>query len=91
MAALLDHDATYACASLQPIERHGSRQSFFSDPIKSHATLVVGEVDRAATDPPVGGAQLDRVVLNFIVFSNQARAMFHTVFGLKPLVSPNVY
>jgi hypothetical protein len=38
----------------------------FPDPIKSHATLVVGEVDRAATDPSVGGAQLDRVVLNFI-------------------------
>jgi hypothetical protein len=38
----------------------------FPDPIKSHATLVVSEMDRAAMDSAAGGARLDRVVLNFI-------------------------
>jgi hypothetical protein len=63
----------------------------FPDPIKSHTTLVASEVDRAAIDSSAGRAQLDRVVLNFIDLFKSSRAMFHAAFGLKPLVSPNVY
>src|ERR1700682_2552647 len=57
----------------------------------AYHNLVVSEVNRAAIDSSAGRAQLDRVVLNFIDLFKSSRAMFHTVFGLKPLVSPNLY
>jgi len=53
----------------------------FPDPIKSHTTLVVGEMDRAAMDSAAGAAQLDRVVLNVIdLFKSSPSHVSHRIW-----------